>query len=96
MDNIGNKIVTLDIIIKIAQYYEEKKKEYIKLLEMDRIKNKDLSYGEERYEYKGKDPKVEYTIYFIDGKTLTETSYDWFIQMLNDKKFIKKIAIYEI
>ena len=94
MENIDNKIVTIEKIVEISQFFESNKNKYVELFNKDKIKNENLSYDKQDFEYYGTIPKVEYTVYFMDGRILKENSYDWFISMLVDKKFIKRIDFY--
>lgn len=93
-EKIVNKIITLDTIIDVAKYLESQKNEYNTLFENDRIKNENLKYNEQIYEYKGDSPKVQYTIKYKDGREVTEPDYNWFVDILSDSaKFIDRISI---
>ena len=93
-EKIINKIIPIETIIEVANYLEDQKEEYNKLFKKDEQKNKNLKYNEQVYEYKGQNPKIEYTIRFKDGKEITEPDYNWFIGMLNNLKSIEHITIY--
>lgn len=93
-ESIVNKIIPIDTIIEVANYLENQKEEYSKLFEIDQQKNKDLKYDEQVYEYKELNSKTEYTIRFKDGKEVTKSDYDWFINMLSNPKIIEHITIY--
>ena len=93
-EKIVNKIIPIQTIIDVANYFEDKKDEYKSLFEKDRQKNENLKYSEQVYEYKGTDCKVQYTVKFKDGKELTEANYNWFIGMIDKIVFIQKISIY--
>ena len=51
-----------------------------------------MKYNEQLYEYKGDNPKVQYTIKFKDGREITETDYNWFIGMLNNLNEIEQLS----
>lgn len=93
-EKIVNKIVPIETIIEIANYLEDQKDEYSRLFEIDKQKNQDLSYSQQRYEYKGDTPKVQYTIRFKDGREVTEQGYNWFIGMISNLSTVAEITIY--
>ncbi|MCI8640365.1 MAG: hypothetical protein HFJ59_00585 [Clostridia bacterium] len=93
-EKIVNKIVPIETIIEIANYFENQKEEYNRLFELDKKKNQNLSYSEQRYEYKGDNPKVQYTIRFKDGREVTEQGYNWFIGMISNLSVVEEITIY--
>ena len=93
-EKIVNKIIPIETIVEVANYLEDQKDEYRRLFERDAQKNKDLKYSEQVYEYKGDNPKVQYTIKFKDGREFSEVDYNWFISMLNNLKAIEHISFY--
>lgn len=93
-ETIVNKIIPIETIIEVANFLEDQKEEYNRLFERDEEKNRNLKYDEQIYEYKGNNPKVEYTIRFKDGKEITEANYNWFMGNLNNLGAIEKISIY--
>ena len=93
-EKIVNKIVPIETIIEIANYLENQKEEYARLFEQDKQKNQDLLFSEQRWEYKGDNEKVQYTIRFKDGREVTEQGYQWFLGMLNNLSEVKEITIY--
>lgn len=93
-DIIVNKIIPVETIIEVAKYLENQKEEYRNLFDRDKVKNNDLRYNEQIYEYKGDIPKVQYTIKFKDGKEVTELNHNWFLGMLENIKFIDEITLY--
>lgn len=95
-EKIVNKIIPIETIVEVANYLEDQKEEYKRLFERDAQKNKDLKYSEQIYEYKGEEPKVQYTVKFKDGREITETGYNWFIGMLGNIKAIEYISIYSV
>lgn len=94
-EKIVNKIIPVETIIKVANYMEDLKEEYQKMMENDKQINSRIKYSEQVYEYKeGSRPKVEYMIEFKDGKEVKEEGYNWFIGNLNNLNLIKRIKIY--
>ena len=93
-EKVVNKIIPIDTIVEIANYLEDQKEEYRRLFENDKNKNKNLSYSDQVYQYKGDTPTIQYTIKFKDGKEVTEPDYNWFISMLNNLRAIKEITFY--
>lgn len=93
-EKIVNKIIPIETIVEVANYLEDQKEEYKRLFERDAQKNRDLKYSEQVYEYKGENPKVQYTIKFKDGREITEPDYNWFIGMLGNLKAIEHISFY--
>lgn len=93
-EKIVNKVIPIETIVEVANYLEDQKEEYRRLFESDEQKNKDLKYSEQVYEYKGENPKVQYTIKFKDGREITEPDYNWFISMLGNLKAIEHISFY--
>ena len=75
-------------------YLEDQKEEYQRIFEKEEQKNAGLKYSEQVYEYKGDNPKVQYTIRFKDGREITEADYNWFVGMLNNLNLIEQITFY--
>ena len=94
-NKILNKCISIESIIKVANYLEQQQKIYKELFEKDREKNKDLEWSEKKYEYEGENPVIKYTITLKDGKTLTETDKSWFLEQLEYSKLkeIKEIDL---
>lgn len=92
-NKIVNKQISLKSIIDVANYLEDYKEEYIKKFELDENKNKNIPFGEKIWEYENGNAEIRYTIEFHNGKTITETNYNWFIGNTNDPKIIKCIRI---
>lgn len=95
-EKIVNKIIPIETIIEVANYLENQKEEYQKIFQREEQKNTGLKYSEQVYEYKGDNPKVQYTIKFKDGKEITEQNYNWFIGMLNNLNAIEEITFYSV
>ena len=93
-EKIVNKIIPVNTIVEIANYLEDQREEYARKFEIDSQKNQNLKFSEQSWEYKGDNPKIEYTIKFKDGREITEPDYNWFIGMLNNLNVIDKITIY--
>lgn len=93
-EKIVNKIIPIETIIEVANYLEDQKEEYQRLFEKEEQKNAGLKYSEQVYEYKGDNPKVQYTVKFKDGREITETNYNWFVGMLNNLNAIEQITFY--
>lgn len=93
-EKIVNKIIPIETIIEVANYLEDQKEEYQRIFEKEEQKNAGLKYSEQVYEYKGDNPKVQYTIRFKDGREITEADYNWFVGMLNNLNSIEQITFY--
>lgn len=93
-EKIVNKIIPIETIMEVANYLEDQKEEYLRLFEKEEQKNAGLKYSEQVYEYKGDNPKVQYTVKFKDGREITETNYNWFVGMLNNLNAIEQITFY--
>lgn len=94
-ETIVNKIITVDTIVEIANYFEDKLEEYKKLYQEELKKNQGLNYRDQVYKCKLADcSKIEYEITFIDNKSLTQTDYNWFVGNLANPNLIKRINIY--
>ena len=95
-ETIINKQIDVETIIELANYLEDQKEEYDRLMELDENKNKGLSYDEQVYQYrKMGEPKVEYEITFKDNKDIQQSDYNWFIGNLTDIAKVKKICIFQ-
>ena len=93
-ETIVNKIVSIDTILDIAKYLEDKKAEYEKLFAEEEMKNQGLPLNARRYQYRQTiAPKLEYEIILIDNRSLKQASYNWFISNLENANLIKKISI---
>lgn len=93
-EKIVNKIIPIETIIEVANYLEDQKEEYQRIFEKEEQRNAGLKYSEQVYEYKGNNPKVQYTIRFKDGREITEADYNWFVGMLNNLNSIGQITFY--
>lgn len=92
-NKVVNKQITLKSIIDVANYMEDYKEDYIRKFELDENKNKNIPFGEKVWEYENGNAEIRYTIEFHNGKTITETDYNWFIGNINEPKIIKGIII---
>ena len=89
MDNkVLNKQIPLKSIIDVANYFEDYKDEYIRKFEIDKKKNQNIPYGEKVWEYENGSAEIKYTIEFNNGKTITESDYNWFVGNTNNPKTI--------
>lgn len=95
-ETIINKQIDIETIIELANYLEDQREEYIKLINIDKAKNNGLPYEKQIYQYKcmGQEPNVEYEITFKDNKNIQQTDYNWFIGNLSNVSKIKKIYMY--
>ena len=93
-EKIVNTIIPIETIIEVANYLEDQKEEYQRIFEKEEQRNAGLKYSEQVYEYKGDNPKVQYTIRFKDGREITEADYNWFVGMLNNLNSIEQITFY--
>ena len=92
-NKVVNKQITLKSIIDVANYMEDYKEDYIRKFELDENKNKNIPFGEKVLEYENGNAEIRYTIEFHNGKSITETDYNWFIGNINEPKIIKCIII---
>lgn len=92
-NKVVNKQITLKSIIDVANYMEDYKEDYIRKFELDENKNKNIPFGEKVLEYENGNAEIRYTIEFHNGKTITETDYNWFIGNINEPEIIKGIII---
>lgn len=94
-ETVVNKQIDVEAIIELANYLEDQKEEYARLIEIDESKNKGLSYSEQVYQYKCMGvPTVQYEIVYIDNKDIQQADYNWFVGNLSDISKIKKINMY--
>ena len=82
-ETIVNKIISIDTILDIAKYLEDKKAEYKKLFADEEMKNQGLPLNLREYQYRQTiAPKLEYEITLIDNSSLKQSNYNWFISNL--------------
>lgn len=94
MENrVVNKQIPVKKIIDVANYLEDCKDRYDNTFRQEEIKNKDLPYNEKNYEYANGNTRMNYTIEFYNGQTMTESDYNWFIGNLNEPRLIKNIRL---
>ncbi|MBP3502170.1 MAG: hypothetical protein J6K42_01655 [Clostridia bacterium] len=82
-DEITNKIISIDTIIMISDYFENEKKHYEKLYEYDRLLNTNLRYTNLQHIYKKTYNYINYSFEFFSGEKTANDNYEWFIQKLN-------------
>ncbi len=93
-ETIVNKIISIDTILDIAKYLEDKKAEYEKLFADEEMKNQGLPLNSREYQYRQTiAPKLEYEITLIDNSSLKQSNYNWFISNLENANLIKRISI---
>lgn len=93
-ETIVNKIITVDTIVEIANYFEDKLEEYQRLYKEEIKKNQGLDRDKQVYKYKLYDSsKIQYEITFIDNKSLTQSDYNWFVGNLANPRLVKRINI---
>lgn len=94
MENkVVNKQIPIKSIIDIANYFDDYKNRYDNIFQQEREKNKNLSYSERHFEYENGSTDLRYTVKFHNGKDMTESDYNWFIEMLNDTRTIEEVRI---
>ena len=93
-ETIVNKIISIDTILDVAKYLEDKKAEYERLFADEEMKNQGLPLNSREYQYRQTiSPKLEYEITFINNSSLKQSNYNWFISNLENANLIKKISI---
>ena len=94
MDNkVINKQIPVKSIIDVANYLENYKDDYDRRIQIDENKNRNLEYDQKVWEYGNASTEIRYTIELHNGKTMTESNYNWFISNLNEPSYIKRISI---
>ena len=94
-ENVSNIIISIDTLIKIADYFEKEKEHYSKLYEYNKLLNQNLKLDNQRYVYNGYTNTVSYKLEFFSGEKIGKDDYNWFIQKLSssDMSSIKSITI---
>lgn len=94
-ETIVNKIITVDTILEVANYLEDKLEEYKRLYNEELKRNQGLDRYEQIFKCKLSDSsKIEYEITFIDNKSLTQSDYNWFAGNLANPSLVKRVSIY--
>ena len=94
MDNkVVNKQIPIKSIIDVANYFDDYCNRYSNIFEKENAKNKNLSFGEKKFEYENGSSELRYTVKLRNGKNMTETDYNWFIGCLNDPRMIEVISM---
>lgn len=93
-NKIVNRQIPMQKIIDVANYLEDYKDKYDEIFRKENEKNKNLPFGEKKFEYENGNTEVRYTISFHNGQRITESDYNWFIGNLNEPRAIKEIEIY--
>lgn len=92
-NKILNKQITVKSIIELANKLEDYKEKYERIFEQEETKNKNIPFNKRNYEYENGTAKLKYTIEFYNGKTITESNYNWFIGNLDEPRKIKSISL---
>lgn len=92
-NKVVNKQIPLKSIIDVANHLENYKDDYNRKFEIDENKNKIIPFGEKVWEYENGNAEIRYTIEFHNGKSITETDYNWFVGNTNEPRIIKCIRI---
>lgn len=92
-NKIVNKQIPLKSIIDVANYLENYKDDYLRKFQIDENRNKNIPFGEKVLEYENGSAEIRYTVEFHNGKSITETDYNWFIGNINEPRIIKCIRI---
>ena len=93
-NKIVNRQIPMQKIIDVANYLEDYKDKYNEIFRKENEKNKNLPFGEKKFEYENGNTEVRYTISFHNGQRITESDYNWFIENLGEPRAIKEIEIY--
>lgn len=100
MDNrnelkITGQIITIDKILEVSDYMQSIVKRYNDLIQEDKQKNQNAFLSNANYNYYSfSNCKVEYTIDFLDGRSLkTEDEYT-FKDEVKEPKYIKSMSLY--
>lgn len=100
MDNISKlkisgQIITIDKILEVSDYMQNIVKHYNDLIKEDKQKNQNAFLNNANYNYYSfTNSKVEYTIDFLDGRTVkTEDEYV-FKDEVKEPKYIKSMSLY--
>lgn len=93
-NKILNKQINISDILDAAEFLERYKDNWKQKFMSEESKNKNLDWSEKNYTYYNGSAEIKYTICFKDGNTLTETSFEWFIQNLRNSKIIDNVYFY--
>ena len=94
MENkVVNKQIPIKTIIDLAKYFDDYQNRYDNIFEKEKIKNKNLPFGEKNYEYENGNTELRYTVKFRNGKDMTESDYNWFIGQLSQPGAIEEIRL---
>lgn len=94
MENkVVNKQIPIKTIIDLAGIFDDYKARYDKIFQDEERKNKNLPFGEKNYEYQNGSSELRYTVVLRNGKSMTESDYNWFMGQLNDSRAIEEIRL---
>ena len=89
---ITGKIISVEQMIKVAEYLEETKGNYDRLIKADKEKNNDVYIDKGDYHYYSTyNPKLEYEIRYTDGRETTTQDIYVFKDALNEPRYIKSV-----
>ena len=89
---ITGKIITVDQIEKVADYLEQTKANYDRLIKGDKEKNNDTYIDKGDYHYYAVTmPKLEYEIRYTDGRETTTQDIYVFKDALKEPRYLKSI-----
>ena len=89
---ITGKIITVDQIEKVADYLEQTKANYDRLIKGDKEKNNDTYIDKGDYHYYAVTmPKLEYEIRYTDGRETTTEDIYVFKDALKEPRYLKSI-----
>lgn len=93
-EKISNKLISINTIKKIADYFENEKEHYDKLNNYDKLFNKDLKYDSQHHIYNVYQNEVSYEFKFKSGESIEKSNYDWFIENLNTMNILSLESIW--
>ncbi len=92
-DKIKNKQIPVKTIVKVSEILEEYESRYDAIFQAEREKNKDVPFGKKHFEYDSAEADIKYIVELRDGKRMTESNRNWFLEQLNDLKAIQEIEL---
>jgi len=92
-ETIINKQISKETIVKTAEYLKGIKEEYLKIFNDEERKNANLPYNEQDYKYKTGRITFNFNITEKNGKSITKSDYDWFLENIKDTKEIQSTKI---
>ena len=95
-ETIVNKIITVNTILEIANYLNDKYEEYKKLYNEEIQRNQGLSPSGQIFKYRLYSvSKIEYEITYTDNRRFRQSNYNWFIDNIsNNPSSIRRAHIH--